>query len=74
MRDPRRDEEETIPREAVFSHPTGREPMNAKDRRRLAGEIARYQRSLREVFDHGSPDERLHPGFVVSIEGDGASG
>ena len=68
-----KDEEETILREGVSSRPTGPEPMNAKDRRRLAGEIARYQLSLKEVFDHGTPDERKRfiRDFVASIEVDG---
>ncbi len=68
-----KDEEETILREAASARPTGPEPMNAKERRRLAGEIARYQLSLKEVFDHGTPDERKRfiRDFVASIEVDG---
>ncbi len=39
----------------------------------MAGEIARHQLSLKEVFDHGTPDERERfiRDFVASIEVDG---
>lgn len=68
-----KEEEDALVRECFAQRPSTPQPLSALDRRRMAGEIARYKLSLKEVFAHGTPDERKRfiRDFVASIEVDG---